>query len=172
MSDPAGIGYHDYKDILDLLKDLLIRKFGEDLVSIVLYGSVCRNEAKRESDIDILIVLKNPPETYYERLSDFVRIEKELSETPEYKKLLSRGLYPQFNFIIFSEEEAMKNRYIYLDMIEDSMIIYDKNNFFSTKLKEMELRLRALGSKKVVLSDGSWYWDIKPDLKLGEEFEL
>jgi len=29
-----------------------------------------------------------------------------------------------------------------------------------------------LGSRKVILGNGSWYWDLKPDWKPGEVIEL
>jgi len=37
--------------------------------------------------------------------------------------------------------------------------------------KEKE-RLKVLGSKRIQLKDGTWYWDIKPDLEFGEIFTL
>jgi hypothetical protein len=32
--------------------------------------------------------------------------------------------------------------------------------------------MRALGSRRVYLADGSWYWDLKPDFRPGEVVEL
>jgi len=32
--------------------------------------------------------------------------------------------------------------------------------------------MKELGSKRVFLTDGSWYWDLKPDLRIGEVFEI
>jgi predicted nucleotidyltransferase len=52
----------------------------------------------------------------------------------------------------------------------DLLIILD--NFFSNRLKKMKERLKVLGSKRIQLQDGTWYWDIKPDLKFGEIFTL
>ncbi|MBU4373093.1 MAG: hypothetical protein KJ714_01360 [Euryarchaeota archaeon] len=66
----------------------------------------------------------------------------------------------------------MENRNIFLDMIDASVILYDKNGFFKNRLKELKDRLLELGSKKIVLEDKTWYWSLKPDLKLGEVFEL
>ncbi len=48
--------------LTDTMKEELIRGlrniFGEDILRIVLYGSVARNEAGAESDIDIAIIVK------------------------------------------------------------------------------------------------------------------
>jgi hypothetical protein len=57
-------------------------------------------------------------------------------------------------------------------MISDSIILFDSNAFFQRRLEEIETRLKTLGSKKVYLDDGTWYWDLKPDLVAGEVFEL
>jgi hypothetical protein len=29
-----------------------------------------------------------------------------------------------------------------------------------------------LGSRRVFIADGSWYWDLKPDFRFGEAVEL
>jgi predicted nucleotidyltransferase len=54
-------GYNDYKEILTQFKQLLQEKFGADLISLVLFGSVARGAAKPESDLDMLIILKRAP---------------------------------------------------------------------------------------------------------------
>ena len=56
--------------------------------------------------------------------------------------------------------------------MEDGKILYDRDDFFQERLSTLKRRLQELGSKKVYLKDGSWYWVLKPDLKLGEIFEL
>jgi hypothetical protein len=57
-------------------------------------------------------------------------------------------------------------------MITDAKFVIDKENFFQNILNDMKKRMEKLGSKKVFLKDGSWYWDLKPDYKFGEEFEI
>lgn len=46
----------------------LLEKFGANLLTLVLFGSVARGTAKQESDIDLLIILKDAPDSYYRRL--------------------------------------------------------------------------------------------------------
>jgi hypothetical protein len=57
-------------------------------------------------------------------------------------------------------------------MIDDAKILYDKNGFFAERLNQIKVRLQKLGARKVSLEDGSWFWDLKPDLKVGEVFTL
>jgi len=74
--------------------------------------------------------------------------------------------------LVLSKEEAQKNRYIFLDMIEEAKVLHDQRGFFAGRLQELKKRLAEVGSRKICLLDGSWHWDLKPDLVLGEEFEL
>jgi hypothetical protein len=88
-------------------------------------------------------------------------------------QLRERGLAePYLSYLVLSEEEADRNRYLYLDMIDEAILLYDPDGFFAERLQRLRERLAQLGARRVWLPDGSWYWDLKPDLKLGEEFEL
>lgn len=96
-------------------------------------------------------------------------LESQLARGEEYRRIRDHlGVEPYFAYIVLSMEEAGENRYLYLDMVEDGVILHDRNDFFARKLKEMRKRLKELGSKRVRLDDGTWYWDLKP----GEVFSL
>jgi len=156
-------GYKDYRQTLTQFMQLLLDRFDNKLISFVVFGSVARGTAGKESDVDLLIVLKDVPDVYYKRLRPIIDIELQLREG---------GETPVFSCIILSIEEAKENRNIFLDMIDASIILYDKDDFFKNRLKELNNRLLQLGSKKVVLDDKTWYWNLKPDIKLGEVIEL
>ncbi|MDI6735314.1 MAG: nucleotidyltransferase domain-containing protein [bacterium] len=142
--------------------DLLIKKYKQELISAILYGSVARGNAKQESDIDLVIIIEKAPSTYYKRLQRMIKIIKKI----EAKYAIC--IKP----IIFSKEEAKENRYLFLDITEDGVMLYDKDKFFNNRLLILKKRLKELGSKRIFLKDNSWYWIIKPDLKLGEVFQL
>lgn len=167
-----SIGYQDYKELVCTFRDLVMEKLSDSIISLILYGSVARGEAKKESDIDLLIVQKGAPNVYYERLKPVMEAEMELRKSEVYENSRKKGLMPCLSYVILSQKEAQKNLYLFLDMIEDSMILLDKEDFFKRRLDELRSRLNMLGSKKVFLKDGSWYWDLKPDLVAGEIFEL
>lgn len=136
--------------------------FQERLISVVLYGSVPRGSATPESDIDILIALRDS-----ERAEDWKARHRAHEALMEH--------YPdawKIRAILLSLPEARKNRYLYLDMTEDALLLFDSGGFFQGKLDDMRRRLGELGSRRVWLRDGSWYWDLKPDLRFGEQFEL
>lgn len=159
------IGFEDYRKLLSKLVGHLRKEYGREFVSLVLYGSVARGEAREDSDVDLILVLDNPPPQYYKRTERLMNVLDKVECDIEESR-------PHLNPIVFSKAEAMENRYLFLDMIEDSKILYDQDDFFRERLNTLKTRLQELGSKKVYLEAGSWYWVLKPDLKIGEIFEL
>jgi uncharacterized protein len=60
---------------------------------------------------------------------------------------------------------------LFLDMIDDGRILYDPSGFWKSFLEDFRQRLGRLGARKIVEGD-RWYWDLKPDYKIGETFEI
>jgi hypothetical protein len=167
------IGLRFYKKALEEFLDLLKEEFHENLVSLVLYGSIARGKGDTLSDIDLLLILEDPHPNYHRRLDQVLDVEDHLKKSKEYGRIRERvGQEPYFSFLVLSRKEAEENRYIFLDMIDDAKILYDKNGFFAERLNQIKLRHQELGARKVSLEDGSWFWDLKPDLKVGEVFTL
>ena len=60
---------------------------------------------------------------------------------------------------------------LFLDMIEDARMLHDQDDFLRRTLAEFKARLDRLGARRVWRGN-AWYWDLKPDYKPGEVFEL
>ena len=58
-----------YEKIIAHLRERLVEELGDKIESIVLYGSVARNEAQEDSDIDILVVTRDDDRKLYDRIS-------------------------------------------------------------------------------------------------------
>ena len=86
--------------------------------------------------------------------------------------LARQHYYPEFRPILKTRPEAEVRTPIYLDMVEDARILYDRDGFFSGVLAGLRRRLAELGARRVFLEDGSWYWDLKPDYRFGQIFEI
>lgn len=166
------VNYRKYQDVLARFLQLLQAEYSDELVSLVLYGSVARGEADKQSDVDLIIVLENPPDEYYKRSERVIGVLKELEKDKEFQSLKKNDYAVYFKPIIFSRKEAEESRYLFLDVVEDGIILYDRGNFFKDRLRSLGKRLKDLGAKRIFLKDGSWYWVLKPDLRPGEVFSL
>jgi hypothetical protein len=60
---------------------------------------------------------------------------------------------------------------IFVDMVSDSRILFDRDSFFAAYLQRLKAKLVDMGSVRVK-SGGAWHWVLKPDLKPGEVFEI
>lgn len=158
-----------YKSLLEKLTKLLQEEFQDRLVSVVLYGSVARGDNRKDSDIDLLLVIKDLPKTITERVILFDKVERKLDD--DIMRLMDEGYYVTFSPILKTPEEAVRFSPIYMDMTEDAIILYDRDGFFRKVLEKTRKRLKELGFERVWLSEKSWYWR-KRDYKLGEVIDF
>lgn len=164
------IDYLFYRALLAKLLELIKNYYEDKLISLVLYGSVARGTAKKDSDIDIILILDNL--SYKESMNRFLLVEQKLKESHEFILIKKSGFSPEIKPILFSKEEASESRYIFLDIVNDGIILYDMNDFFKKRLEKLRKRLNELDSRKIFRNDGSWYWILAPNLRFGESFEI
>lgn len=147
----------------------LERDFGERLRAVALFGSVARGVGGPTSDLDLIVVhtLDRP-----EASDRVVRAGLDLRTFPEYAELVRAGYLPEPSEILLTVEELARHPWILLDVLDHGIILLDRNDALRQELEVIRRRLEAYGSRKVVLPDGTWYWDIKPDWKPGEVVEL
>ncbi len=138
---------------------------GDRLMSLVLFGSVARRCARATSDIDLLVVAEGLPHSLADR-------RRPLLESWE-RARASRGLpHVEWNLVTKSPQEARARSPLYLDIVEDGILILDRQGFMGAVLAGMRERMRALGSRRVHLANGTWYWDLKPDFRFGDVVEI
>jgi hypothetical protein len=142
--------------------EVLEARFGEDLISVVLFGSRARGDAKPESDIDVLIVARGLPRKRWDRYAGLRDLAREVSEQ------FSDAVTP----ILLTPEEAQEVKPYYLGMLSGHVILRDEGGFFAAVLERLRQRLAELGSRRYVDEDGYEYWDLKPDWKPGDVVRL
>ncbi|GAB4533443.1 MAG: nucleotidyltransferase domain-containing protein [Anaerolineae bacterium] len=149
--------------------ETLKRHFGDRLVSVVLYGSVARNEHTPTSDIDLLIVAQDLPPSHRARNRLLAQLEEQL--VPLLASLRRRGVHTDFSTIIKTPEEARRFTPLYLDLTKDAILLYDQEGFFQGILDQLQARLSALGARRVRQGNVR-YWKLKPDYRWGEVIEI
>lgn len=154
--------------LVSRFQEMLEEELGENLVSLVLYGSVARGDYRPDSDVDLLVVCETLPSNRWQRWDPILAVEERLRQ--EFSGPGSAPL-PYLSIILKDRREAAYHSPLYLDLTEDARILLDRGGFFEGVLEEIRLRLKALGSQRKFLGEG-WYWDLKPDLKPGEVVEI
>ena len=155
---------------IERLVETLKKCLGENLISVVLYGSYARGQSSPESDVDILIIAEGLSPHQLERQAILTKILQEI-ETPFRQTLKQTGWYPYISAVLKTPQEADGISRIYFDMLSAARIFFDKGGFFATVLEKVRKRLEELGAKRVQVGK-MWYWDLKPDYRPGEIFEL
>ena len=102
------------------LKDRLVKEFGDWILSIVLYGSVAKNKAHGDSDIDILLITRDNDKRLYD-------------ETSKIRTKIDLDNNTLTSLVHMSSEEL--ERYIKLgspfikSVVEEGVILYDSGTF-------------------------------------------
>ncbi|MEM4616765.1 MAG: nucleotidyltransferase domain-containing protein [Archaeoglobaceae archaeon] len=156
-----------YKSILEKLLEALKEKYNERLISVVLFGSVARGEARRDSDIDLLLVIEGLPKSRLKRQEEFLEVESNLVEMIEALEDYTIEISP----IMKTPDEVAKYPPILLDMVEDAIILHDRNDFFKNLIEDLRKKLEKLGAKRVRMGK-KWFWILKPDYKFGEVIKI
>lgn len=155
-----------------LLADLVSacrRHYGADLRAVAVYGSVGRGVPRPDSDVDLLIVANGLADRHVLRLRDFRVVEATLAS--RLNAAAAVGLHPDLSPVLMTASELERGSMLLLDMTEDARILCDPAGCLAGALGRLRSRLRELGSKRIWLGN-AWYWDLKPDYKPGDVFDL
>ena len=148
----------------------LHQRLSHRLISVVLYGSAARGELVPTSDIDLLVIAEQLPEGAFLRSEPIQQAREAIG--PLCEALFERlGWYPYISVILKTPEEAERGSRLFLDMVEDAKLLYDREGFFERQLKCLQAKLARLGARRIGIN-GTWYWDLKPDYKWGDVIEL
>ncbi len=149
--------------------ELLVSRLPERIVSVVLFGSVARGEARPSSDIDLLIIAEPLPAGQFARKALFADADAVFEA--DLTAAAHAGIDGRLARIVRTPREARRFIPLYLDLTEDAVLLHDRDAFFANVLESVRGSLRRLGARRV--REGStWYWDLKPDFKPGDTFEI
>lgn len=155
-----------------LLAGLLLavqQVYGERLVTLAIYGSVGRRTPRADSDIDMLVIVEGLPPNRSARQDEFLAVD--LAVAVALRRSREQGLNTCFSPILKTPEEAALGSPLFLDMIDDARLLFDRDDFFRGLLTEMKARLDRQGARRI-WRGSSWVWDLKPDAVFGDRIEI
>lgn len=98
------------------LVERLRRRYGDDLLRVVLFGSKARGDFDEESDLDVLVVVRIPDEDYLQRRREIVSWTVDLML--EYGSVISTHIYDEPAYAQLRRWNTLLNRNIERDGIE------------------------------------------------------
>jgi len=147
---------------LEQFRDVLEARFGDALVSLVAFGSQVQGRARPESDLDLLIVVRDLPR----RRMDRRRLLSDLAHR------VSDPFAATVSIIVLTPDEASSVKPFYLGLLDGHRRLVDRGDLMRGILTRLEARLTELGSRRLTDERGNVYWDLKPDYVLGEDVVL
>lgn len=135
-------------EIISELTDVLKQKFSQDLLSIVLFGSVVKGNFTTTSDIDVLVVCETLIKDWRARDKMTLELTEDIElkyATSIHMALVSRD---EISHAIDSVSPLM------LEIYEANEIVYEKDNFFTQLLNSFGKNLKSLHAVKI--EKGVW----------------
>lgn len=158
-----------YDTLIDATREACQRHYGARLVSVAVFGSVGRGTPGPDSDIDLLVVAGQLPRGRLARSDDFAAVERAVAA--ELTSANRHGLHPTLAPVFKTPDEVAAGSPLFLDMLDDARIVYDRDGFLQRAFEAFAARLARLGAKRI-WRGAAWYWDLKPDYQPGEVFEI
>ena len=81
------------------------------------------------------------------------------------------GLGAELSPVIRMPEEVLRGSPLLLDMTEDARLLYDRQGFLRSALDQLKTRLERMGARRIWRGN-AWFWDLKPDYRSGDIFEI
>ncbi len=163
-------GYQKYKALIDRFLKTLIENLGaQNLYGCALFGSIARGNARKESDIDLFLLISSRSPSIEDKI---IKLLLDVEEWKEKKDLKKENLLANFTIIAKTIEELKANPLILLDIVDEGIVLYDPNGKLNEIFINFKKKLRELGAEKIIFKDGTWCWDLKPDWKPGEVVEI
>ncbi len=148
-----------YRSLIVKFVNNLLKEFKDKIISIAVFGSVARGDFKPTSDIDLIIIMKKPlPKSRMKRHKLISNILDKIED--DRVKLARKGIYTAISPIILDDEEAKYFRPLYLDLTQDAIIIYDKQNLLHKILQKLKQLIQEYEGERRWLGK-QWYWIFK-----------
>jgi len=145
-------------DFIDASVARLHDSFGDNLVGVALYGSYARGEARKDSDVDLLVIARNLPTHWQERTLALHDPLRRISDAP-----------PMYVYGKTPEEFESQFPSLYLDFGLDGIVLYEHDEYLTLKLERIREIIETAGLFRARLSPDCMSWDWKNPPRHGWE---
>ncbi|ADL07083.1 nucleotidyltransferase domain-containing protein [Thermosediminibacter oceani] len=108
----------------------IIEYYKDSLLGLTIFGSYARGENRKNSDLDLLIILKKAP-GFSERIKEFVNNIELAHESLGQQLYEEEDILCELSPYILSKEEALKFQPVYFDLTEHNKILFDPEGIIS-----------------------------------------
>lgn len=134
----------------------VISYYSNSLVGCAVFGSYARGDNRKNSDLDLLIILQNAA-GFSSRLRDFVDHIEMKHEGLAQKLYEQEEIFLELSAYILTSEEALKVHPIYFDLVQYHYVIYDPENIIARIISSTASLLEKSGARKV-RTNNTWEW--------------
>ncbi|NPV52020.1 MAG: nucleotidyltransferase domain-containing protein [Firmicutes bacterium] len=137
----------------------ILQHYRDNLSGLAIFGSYARRENRKNSDLDLLIILQEAPRRR-ERLVEFID-EIELKH-----EHLAQRLYDEEDILcelspyILREAEALRVQPIYFDLVSHHVVVSDPKGIVARIIASMWALLRDVGAHRV-RRNNTWEWQTR-----------
>jgi len=159
-----------FRDYLYNFVRLLKENYKEDLLSIILFGSVARGKWNNESDIDLFIIFSNKSSIRTTINNQLTKIISDYERKSKLKNSKGDRLFSTIQDISLLLKDLHTFRTIFYDIAMDGIILFDRNHLGDQFLRKIKKRIEEKGLKRVFIKENDYYWERNVDF--GEIIEL
>ncbi|MFQ5837310.1 MAG: nucleotidyltransferase domain-containing protein [Thermoplasmata archaeon] len=156
--DVERVPHPYFGPVLKALAEKLLERFGENLLGILLFGSVARGDWTRDSDIDLLVLFREYPAGREGVVSELLSVRKEIRKTGEYQRAFRAGFVPTVEFYPLSLEDSSRFRRLYLEAFTEGIVIMDREGDLADLIRRFQERMKEAGAKRVETPGRGHYW--------------
>ena len=155
------------KKVFERLVTLIKEAYKERLVSLAVYGSYAGRRARLNSDLDIFIILNERDSLHKEFDLFYEKVESALEE--ELMELYDKfGIDMEISPFIVDAKEAEYFNPLYLDMLEETIILYDKDDYLKGILQRVKDMKEKYNFRKEYIANRH-IWDMSRKNMIGEK---
>ncbi|MFZ5590310.1 MAG: nucleotidyltransferase domain-containing protein [Bacillota bacterium] len=136
----------------------IVQYYGDNLLGYAIFGSYARGDNRKNSDLDILIILKRT-KGFSQRIKEFVDNIEMKHENLAQEIFEQEDILCELSPYILAREEALKLQPVYFDLIEHNLIIYDPEKIIARIIEATRQILIKSGAQKV-RRNNTWEWQM------------